>query len=224
MKGNGIRIGVAASIAVLLTGVLLHSRRGPERSPATSAAIKPAPPAVPGASAGSPPASGSERSAASAAAGYLAELSRLTLSDPSGREAALRAMVASDGRKVVPETLAAMRSMDGVVAQARAVVPDARVLLREVPVAFSVRSSRPERAEVRIWGMSLLLIEGRTQATEVWSTNTFHLSWEGARWRVSGWQRSPGPVPASGLQPPTDPGAVLDAVDGWEGFGYAPAS
>jgi len=221
VKGNGIRIGVAATIAVLLTGVLLSSRRGPESSPATSAASAPTPPVAP---AGSSPAPGSPRSAASAAAGYLAELSRLTLAGPSGREAALRAMAATDGRKVVPETLAAMGSLDRVVAQARAAVPGARVLLREVPVAFSVRSSGPERAEVRIWGMSLLVIEGRTAATEVWSTNTFDLSWEAGRWRVSGWARSPGPVPAAGLQPPTEPGAVLDAVDGWEGFGYAPAA
>lgn len=165
----------------------------------------------------------SEDDAAAAAARSLAELARLTRSGPTGREAALRRMVSEDSGPIVAQALAAMASVDQTVAGARAVLPGARMMLREVPVAFVVRDFSPDRAQVAVWGLSLVLIEGRTQATEVWSTNVVDLTWEAGTWRVAGWTRTPGPVPAAGLEAPTDPRSVLNAVDGWEGFSYVPS-
>jgi hypothetical protein len=67
-------------------------------------------------------------------------------------------------------------------------------------------------------------VEGRTEATEVWSTNSVGLVWEAGDWRVAWWVRASGPVPASTREAPTPSEAVLRAVAGWKGFQHAPES
>ncbi len=162
--------------------------------------------------------------AATAATSYISALHGLVLAERGEREKAARAMAARGARGVVDQTLDSLAIFDRVVADARVALPNARVLVRDVPVAYKVNHFDPGRAEVRVWSVGLLLIEGRTEATEVWSTNTVQLAWEEGDWRLSSWSRATGPTPATGVDKPTPPAAVLAAIEGWEGFSYVPSS
>lgn len=165
-----------------------------------------------------------EGGAVAAATTYLSTLHGLALGEASAREKAVRRMAAAAAPDIVDQTLAGMAFLDGVVDEARATLPSARAFLREVPVAYDLSRFDPARARVEVWSVGVVLIEGRTQATEVWSTNTVELAWEQGDWRLWSWARVPGPVPAASLDPPTDPAEVLAAINGWEGYRYVPAS
>jgi len=162
--------------------------------------------------------------AATAATSYIATLQSLMLVGRGEREAAVRRMVAPGAGPVVDEAVDGLAFLDRIVADARAALPGARVLVRDVPVAYSVAPFDPDRARVRVWSVGIVLIEGRTEATEVWSTNTVDLTWRDGDWRVVAWARAAGPTPAASLVSATPPTAVLAAIDGWEGFRYVPSS
>lgn len=165
-----------------------------------------------------------EEGAVAAATTYLSTLHGLALGDAGARDEAVRRMAATAAPAIVDQTLAGMAFLDGVVDEARAALPGARAFLREVPVAYDLSRFDPARARVDVWSLGVVLIEGRTQATQVWSTNTVELAWEKGDWRLWSWARVPGPVPAASLDPPSDPAEVLAAIDGWEGYRYVPAS
>jgi hypothetical protein len=162
--------------------------------------------------------------AAAAASSYLSTLHGLVLLDPVEREAAVRRMAAPSAESVVNRALESMEALDVILAEARAELPGARVLLREVPVAYDVEQFDPDRARVACWSLGIVLVEGRTQATEVWSTNTVELVWEQDDWRVWSWSRQVGPVPAVTPDEASDPAQLLSAIEGWEGFRYVPSS
>ncbi len=162
--------------------------------------------------------------AAAAASSYLSTLHGLVLLDPVQREAAVRRMAAPSAESVVNQAVESMEALDLILAEARTELPGARVLLREVPVAYDVEQFDPARARVACWSLGIVLVEGRTQATEVWSTNTVELVWEEDDWRVWSWTRQPGPVPAVTGDGATDPARLLSAIEGWEGFRYVPSS
>lgn len=165
-----------------------------------------------------------ESGAASAATSYISTLQSLVLVGRGEREAAVRRMVAPGSGPVADQAVDGLAFLDRVVADARDALPGARVLVRDVPVAYTVAPFDAERARVRVWSVGIVLIEGRTEATEVWSTNTIDLAWKEGDWRVAGWTRAAGPTPATGLASATPPTAVLAAIDGWEGFRYVPSS
>lgn len=165
-----------------------------------------------------------ESGAVAAATSYLSSLHGVALGDAGARERAVRRMVASDASDIVEATLASMAFLDTVVGEARAALPSARAFLREIPVAYRLSRFDPSRAQVEVWSLGIVLIEGRTQATEVWSTNRVELAWEGDDWRLWSWSRTPGPVPAVSLDEPTDPAEVLAAIEGWEGYRYVPSA
>lgn len=165
----------------------------------------------------------SRQGAAAAAIAYLGVLPSLVAAGPGEREAALTAMAAPGSPEVFTATLAGLALLDGALAQARAALPGARLLVREVPVSYSLAAYDSSRARVEVWSVGVVLIEGRTDATEVWSTNTAELAWDGGNWRVWAWSRTPGPVPAPSTDSPTPPSAVLAGVATWEDIAYAPA-
>ncbi|HUP70326.1 MAG TPA: hypothetical protein VM142_10990 [Acidimicrobiales bacterium] len=166
----------------------------------------------------------SENGAVAAATTYLSSLHGLALGEAGARERAVRRMAADAAPGIVDQTIASMVFLDTVVGEARAALPSARAFLREIPVAYRLSRFDPARAEVEVWSLGIVLIEGRTQATEVWSTNLVELAWEGDDWRLWSWSRTPGPVPAVSLDAPTDPAEVLAAINGWEGYRYVPST
>lgn len=162
--------------------------------------------------------------AAAAALAYLAVLPSLVAAEPTEREAVLAELTAPGSANVFTETLEGLALLDRTLLEARAALPGARVLVREVPVSYTVAAYDDQRARVEVWSLGVVLIEGRTDATEVWSTNTVELTWAEGTWRVWAWSRRPGPVPAPSTDSPTPPAAVLAGVGSWEALRYAPAS
>jgi hypothetical protein len=131
-------------------------------------------------------------------------------------------MASSSEPAVVERGLQGLSAIDTVVADARRTRPDARVLLTEVPMAHHVVPGVDGRVEVDVWSVAVVLVAGRTDATEVWSTNQVGLTWEGGDWRVAWWTRTPGPTPAAGRDDPTPTDQVLAAVGEWSGYRHVP--
>ncbi len=230
--------------ACLLAGALVLGACGGGGSPTAApprhadAAIAPAPPVTSAAGDHSPAGPGPSRTeagvpvgytrngdgAAAAATTYLSTLHQLIGSGEAGRRAALDVLTAKGADAVVDEATSAFATLDYVVAQARATTPNARLFLREVPMAYTVGRFTDDRAQVEVWSLGVIIIEGATQATEVWSTNTVELVWEGDDWKVWSWNRHPGPQPSLATSTPVPAAQVLDAIQGWEGYRYVPAS
>jgi hypothetical protein len=164
----------------------------------------------------SPDASG----AAEAATSYLSTLERLVHTGPVDRATALRRLSASDAGTVVQNALDGLATLDALTTEARRTQPDARLVLREAPVAYDVSTTGAARARVRLWTVAVVLIEGRTEPREVWSTNTVDLVWEDGDWRVADWARRLGPVPTAQADP-TPSAAGLDALH-WSDFRHVP--
>ena len=200
--------------------------------------VAPAPPVTPAPGEGSSSGPGPSRSeagvpvgfqrnrdgAAAAATTYLSTLHQLLASGEADRRAALKVLTAGGADAVISEATTAFATLDHVVAQARATTPNARLFLREVPMAYTVSRLTEDRAQVEVWSLGVIIIEGVTQATEVWSTNTVELVWESGDWKVWSWDRQPGPQPSLATSTPVPAAQVLDAIQGWEGYRYVPAS
>lgn len=162
------------------------------------------------------------RGAAAAAVSHLGVLPGLVEADAAERERVLAELSAPGSAGVAERMLEGLATLDRAVAEARAALPGARVLVREVPVSYTVAAHDSSRARVAVWSVGVVLIEGRTDAREVWSTNTVELVWADG-WKVWAWSRAPGPVPAAGTDAPSTPAAVLAAVGDWEELHHAPA-
>jgi hypothetical protein len=229
--------GVAIAV-----GVIAFARGGDRsaRIPRSGAratgavAVAPAPPVV-ARSSDSPGPAGSDgvvpvgfartaAGAAAAATSYLSAMHRLVLLNDGERELALRRMAVPGADAVVTGGMEALRGLDAVVADARTAQQGARLLLREVPIAYRVGPVDTDRARVDVWSVAVVLIEGRTQASEVWATTTVDLAWAAGDWRLAAWSRAAGPVPAAGRTEPTPSDRLLAAIDGWEGYRYVPSS
>lgn len=165
-----------------------------------------------------------EAGAAAAATSYLSALHKLAELDGNGRRQALLRIAAPRADAAVQTGLESLAILDSLLADAREVQPKARALVRDVPVAYRVEQFAADQARVGVWSVGVVLVEGRTLATEVWSTNIVDLVWEADDWRVWSWARTPGPQPAvSAETEPMAPADVLAAVGGWEGYRYVPS-
>lgn len=246
MKASGGRhgrvlvVGAGAALAaIVLAGSCGRGGGGEPSVPGGGRAVVPAAPAAaplpadPGGGPGPSSHDGivpvgfahTEAGAAAAANAYFATLQRLVLSDQAVREAALRRMAASSASDVVDGGLAALRAVDAFLDDARKQHSEAEAFLKEIPVAYRVESGPGDtEAQVDVWSLAVFLVEGRTEATEVWSTNSVGLVWEGGDWRVAWWVRATGPVPAAPRQAPTPSDEMFRAVAGWKGFQHAPES
>ena len=222
-------------VAAVVLGACGGSGSGREASREAEAAAAPAPPVGPASSARGPGPSeteggvpvGYDRSASGAAAAattYLSTLHQLVALGDAERRAALGVLSADGADAVAEEATVAFATLDDVVNRARATTPDARLFLREVPMAYTVSRFTDTRAQVEIWSVGIVIVEGATQATEVWSTNTVELVWEDGDWKVWSWARRAGPQPSLAPAAAAPATEVLDAIEGWEGYRYVPAA
>ena len=222
-------------VAAALLGACGGGGAGNEASRDADAPTAPAPPVAPvSADRGPGPAAtedgvpvGYEQStdgAAAAATTYLSTLHQLVAAGDAERRAALGVLSADGADAVAEEATAAFATLDGVLSRARSTNPDARLFLREVPMAYTVSRFTETRAQVEVWSVGIVIVEGATQATEVWSTNTVELVWEGGDWKVWSWARRAGPQPSLATTTAVPATEVLNAIEGWEGYRYVPAA
>lgn len=221
---------------VLLAAALLGACGGGDGGAARQdEAAAPAPPVAPASAVRGPGPSeteggvpvGYEQSAsgtAAAATTYLSTLHQLVAAGDAERRTALDVLSADGADAVVEEATAAFATLDGVVSHARSTTPDARLFLREVPMAYTVSRFTDTRAQVEVWSVGIVIVEGATQATEVWSTNTVELVWEEGDWKVWSWTRRAGPQPSLATTTAAPATEILDAIEGWEGYRYVPAA
>lgn len=223
---------VWALAAALLLGACSGGGGESDTSSDADPAVAPAPPVAPAPGPGPSETDGgvpvgyeqTEDGAAAAATTYLSTLHQLVALGDAERRAALGVLSADGADAVAEEATAAFATLDDVVNRARATTPDARLFLREVPMAYTVSRFTDARSQVEVWSVGIVIVEGATQATEVWSTNTVELVWEDGDWKVWSWVRRAGPQPSLSAATAASATEVLDAIDGWEGYRYVPAS
>jgi hypothetical protein len=94
---------------------------------------------------------------------------------------------------------------------------------RPVPVGSKLDAFTPADATVEVWTNSLIGLAGTgstTPVTSFWYTLTVRLHWVGD-WKVASFSQTDGPVPVSGNQTVSTPGAISGAVNQFGGFRYA---
>lgn len=84
-------------------------------------------------------------------------------------------------------------------------------------------SALPGTTPVSIgYGLVGLAGSGTTRPVqEGWGTTTVTLRWAAGDWKWTAGSFTPGPTPITGVQTPSDPQTIADAVDQFAGFSYA---
>jgi len=112
----------------------------------------------------------------------------------------------------------------GLDQQGRPTAPGVEFVARELPVGARLVAYTPDTAVVAVWEDGLVGLAG-TETTrpvqEGWGTTTVTLRWAAGDWKWTAGSFTPGPTPITGVQTPSDPQAIADAVDEFGGFSYA---
>jgi len=112
----------------------------------------------------------------------------------------------------------------GLDQQGRPTAPGVEFVARELPVGARLVAYTPDTAVVAVWEDGLVGLAGTGTTRPVqegWGTTTVTLRWAAGDWKWTAGSFTPGPTPVTGVQTPSDPQAIADAVDEFGGFSYA---
>jgi len=112
----------------------------------------------------------------------------------------------------------------GLDQQGRPTAPGVEFVARELPVGARLVAYAPDTAVVTVWEDGLVGLAGTGTTRPVqegWGTTTVTLRWAAGDWKWTAGSFTPGPTPITGVQTPSDPQAIADAVDQFGGFSYA---
>jgi len=112
----------------------------------------------------------------------------------------------------------------GLDQQGRPTAPGVEFVARELPVGARLVAYTAGTAVVAVWedGLVGLAGSGTTRPVqEGWGTTTVTLRWAAGDWKWTAGSFTPGPTPITGVQTPSDPQTIADAVDQFAGFSYA---
>ncbi len=112
----------------------------------------------------------------------------------------------------------------GLDQQGRPTAPGVEFVARELPVGARLVAYTPDTAVVAVWEDGLVGLAGTGTTRPVqegWGTTTVTLRWAAGDWKWTAGSFTPGPTPITGVQTPSDPQAIADAVDQFGGFSYA---
>ncbi len=112
----------------------------------------------------------------------------------------------------------------GLDQQGRPTAPGVEFVARELPVGARLVAYTPDTAVVAVWEDGLVGLAGTGTTRPVqegWGTTTVTLRWAAGDWKWTAGSFTPGPTPITGVQTPSDPQAIADAVDEFGGFSYA---
>jgi len=112
----------------------------------------------------------------------------------------------------------------GLDQQGRPTAPGVEFVARELPVGARLVAYAPNTAVVAVWEDGLVGLAGTGTTRPVqegWGTTTVTLRWAARDWKWTAGSFTPGPTPITGVQTPSDPQAIADAVDEFGDFSYA---
>jgi len=112
----------------------------------------------------------------------------------------------------------------GLDQQGRPTAPGVEFVARELPVGARLVAYTPDTAVVAVWEDGLVGLAGTGTTRPVqegWGTTTVTLRWAAGDWKWTAGSFTPGPTPITGVQTPSDPQTIADAVDQFAGFSYA---
>jgi len=112
----------------------------------------------------------------------------------------------------------------GLDPQGRPTAPGVEFVARELPVGARLVAYTPDTAVVAVWEDGLVGLAGMGTTRPVqegWGTTTVTLRWAAGDWKWTAGSFTPGPTPITGVQTPSDPQTIADAVDQFAGFSYA---
>lgn len=99
--------------------------------------------------------------------------------------------------------------------------PSARVLFRAVPITYRVLAYSDNRAEVRVWSVSILAGDDATPGAASFKTATIVVRWGAGGWRVDDVRDvAPGPTPITSQ--PSAGARFLSDLSGTEVFRVTP--
>ncbi len=112
----------------------------------------------------------------------------------------------------------------GLDQQGRPTAPGVEFVARELPVGARLVAYTPDTAVVAVWEDGLVGLAGTGTTRPVqegWGTTTVTLRWAAGDWKWTAGSFTPGPTPITGVQTPSDPQTIADAVEQFAGFSYA---
>jgi len=112
----------------------------------------------------------------------------------------------------------------GLDQQGRPTAAGVEFVARELPVGARLVAYTPDTAVVAVWEDGLVGLAGTGTTRPVqegWGTTTVTLRWAAGDWKWTAGSFTPGPTPITGVQTPSDPQTIADAVDQFAGFSYA---
>jgi len=112
----------------------------------------------------------------------------------------------------------------GLDQQGRPTAPGVEFVARELPVGARLVAYTPGTAVVAVWEDGLVGLAGTGTTRPVqegWGTTTVTLGWAAGDWKWTAGSFTPGPTPITGVQTPSDPQTIADAVEQFAGFSYA---
>lgn len=95
---------------------------------------------------------------------------------------------------------------------------------RALPVGVRTVSFTPQRATIDVWSAGLIGLAGQRSTqpvAETWQTTRLDLLWTDGGWRWLQATQTDGPVPVSGMQPPSSASDIADAARSFQGLTYA---
>lgn len=160
-----------------------------------------------------------EQSGAEAAAvAFVRSTSVIATAGPlTRRDAILTMATSSAGPRLVDQV---NYELDGLTVGTdnRAVAP-AELVWHELPLTVTSTMDSATTAQVRVWSVLVVGIDGGSMARQVWRTSTLTLEVERGDWKVAKWTDEPGPTPVALNDTDLASVADLDQVASWPPVG-----
>ncbi len=147
-----------------------------------------------------------------AATSYVRDGQRLVGLPPAGRTVALRGIASSAAAPAyVAQAQAELEELDGIAARG-----DGPLTWDVAVLATRTDAYTPQRAQIAIWRVGILSIEGLTAPIAEWTTVIYDLVWERADWRIWSETQTAGPTPVDHPdEPPSTPDQLRNALAGF---------
>lgn len=159
--------------------------------------------------------------AEAAASAYLRSTSLVARSGPLTRRDVVLTMATSS---YGPTMVAAVnRELDGLIvgSEGRSVTPQELVWI-EYPLAVTSTMVSTTTAQVEVWSVLIVGVEGGSVARQVWHTSTIRLEVEDDDWKIADWVDTAGPTPVALNDTDIASVADLDEVTSWAWVGGTP--